>query len=84
MSIVPYLGDSAFDPNDIKAMSMALDDVCKTLNLADGAKAEREVIAERIIDLARRGERNPTALRDRVLQESGFGDGQNGHLWSGL
>ena len=51
MSITRFLnGDGVFDPNDIKAMSMALDDVCKTLNLVDGNPA-REVIAERIIAL---------------------------------
>lgn len=73
-AIIPFLGDGAFEPDDIKAMSMALDDVCRTLNLTDGAKAEREVIAERIIALARQGERSPTLLRDRVLREAGLGD----------
>jgi hypothetical protein len=32
--------------------------------------AAREVIAVRIIDLARAGERSPTRLRDRVLHEA--------------
>ena len=32
---------------------MALDDLCKTLNLTYGAKAARQVVAERIIELAR-------------------------------
>lgn len=69
-AILPFLKhDSAFDPNDIEAMSMALDDICKSLNLQDGP--ERVVIAERIVDLARRGVRNPMVLRDRVLHEAG-------------
>jgi hypothetical protein len=46
------------------------------------ATPSREVIAERIVELARQGERNPTVLRDRVLQKSGLGDGQNGHRWA--
>ena len=54
-TIIPYLRDSAFDPDDIQAMSMALDDVCMTLNLTDAAKAAREVIAERIIDACSNG-----------------------------
>ena len=84
-TIVPFLRDGVFEPHDIEAMSMALDDVCKTLNLSDDAKAEREVIAGRIIELARRGERSPTRLRDRVMQESGLPNGSNGHhRWSGL
>lgn len=74
-----------FEPKDIKAMSLALDDVCKELNLTDDKKAEREVIAERIIALTRRGERSPTRLRDRVLRESGFGTVVNGPgRWTGL
>jgi hypothetical protein len=67
----PFLrgGESVFDPKDITAMSMALDDVCKELSLGDDSAA-REVIAVRIIDLARAGERSPTRLRDRVLHEA--------------
>jgi hypothetical protein len=71
MSITPFLTDGAFDPRDIHAMSMALDDVCKALNLEKGNPA-RQVIAERIITLARNGERSPTLLRNRVLREAGF------------
>ena len=83
MSITPFLTDGAFDPNDIKAMSMALDDVCEALNLAVGNPA-REIIAERIIALARNGERSPTLLRDRVLREAAVdlappGGPLNGH-----
>lgn len=63
-------------------MLLALDDVCKALNFTDGKKAE---LAERIIALAQRGERTPTRLRDRVLQESGFGNVANGpRRWAGL
>ena len=61
--------DGVFDPEDITAMSMALDDICKELNLRDDSAA-REVMAVRIIDLAKSGERSPTRLRDRVLQEA--------------
>jgi hypothetical protein len=59
---------NVFDPNDIQAMSTALDDVCKSLNLHDGL--QREVVAERIVDLARGGIRSPTVLRDRVLSDA--------------
>jgi len=83
MTIIPFLKGGAFDPDDIKAMSMALDDVCKTLRLTDAENNEREVIAERIIELARQGERSPTVLRDRVLQEAS-GDGESNRRLSGL
>jgi hypothetical protein len=83
-AIIPYLRDRAFDPDDIKAMSLALDDVCNLLNLSEKAKAAREVIAERIIELARHGERSPTILRDRLLEESSLAEGLNGHRSSGM
>ena len=54
-------------------MSLALDDVCRVLKLQDDSPA-KEVIATRIIDLARRGERSPTRLRDRVLREAGLAE----------
>jgi hypothetical protein len=70
-TILPFLrgDDGVFDPKDIAAMSMALDDICKELGLRDNGSA-REVIAVRIIDLAKRGERSPTRLRDRVLHRA--------------
>ena len=78
-TIIPFLRDGAslrdsvFEPHDIKAMSMALDDVCAALKLRDDSAA-KEVIAARIIDLARRGERSPTRLRDRVLHQAGLAE----------
>ena len=68
-TILPFVKDGVFDQKDITAMSMALDDVCRLLNLRDDYSA-KEVIASRIIDLARAGERSPTRLRDRVLHEA--------------
>jgi hypothetical protein len=76
-TIIPFLRESLreslFEPDDTKAMSMALDDVCETLKLGDDSSA-KDVIAARIIDLARRGERSPTRLRDRVLHEAGLAE----------
>jgi hypothetical protein len=72
MTIVPFLGGSVFGPQDIQAMSAARDDVCKTLNLADEAKSERELLAKKIIALVRQGERNAALLRDRMLREMAY------------
>lgn len=68
-AIIPFLKNDAFVPNDITAMSKAFEDVCRELSVSD--LRSREVIATRIIELARRGERSPTRLRDRVLREAG-------------
>ena len=69
MTIVSFLEGRAFGPQDIQAMSTALEDVCKTLNLGDKAKREREYLAKKIITLAQQGERNAALLRDRMLKE---------------
>jgi len=70
-TILPFLrtGENVFDPKDVEAMSTALEDVCRALNL-NGDSSAREAVAVRIIDLANTGERNPTRLRDRVLHEA--------------
>jgi hypothetical protein len=68
-AIVPFLKGEAFDPDDISAMSMALNEVCVVLNVIGDATV-REVIATRIVELALRGERRSTALRDRVIAEA--------------
>jgi hypothetical protein len=93
-AILPYLRDAVFEQKDITAMSMALDDVCKALNILDGPA--REVIAERIIALAMTGERSPTLLRDRVIREAGLAEASSANIandgngtkrparWSGL
>jgi len=83
-SIRPFLRHGGvFDPTDIKAMSMALDDVCKVLNLPTSGSGEprRDIIAGRIIALAQAGERSPTRLRDRVLTEAS--SAQSSVPWSG-
>jgi hypothetical protein len=70
MPIRQYFNDhSAFDPDDVAAMSRALELACDALSVNGDARA-RETIAIRIIELARRGERNPTNLRDRVVAEA--------------
>jgi hypothetical protein len=72
--IIPFLNGAVFEPLDIQAMSMALNDVRKALDINGDATA-KEVIAIRIIELARRGERSPTQVRDRLLAEANGGTG---------
>jgi ABC-type hemin transport system substrate-binding protein len=76
MTIVPFLKDSVFGPQDIQSMSTALEDVCNILNVADEAKSQREQLAKKIITLARQERCNAALLRDRLLRE--IADGQDG------
>lgn len=70
MPIRRYLEEnSAFDPDAIKAMSEALERACAALHV-NGQLRDREVIAARIIDLARNGVIDSEALSDRVIAET--------------
>ena len=75
LSIAPFLDEeAAFDPQDLAAMSRALDDVCEALKLS-ASESAREIIAIRILELAQSGEKSPTRLRDRLLEEANSGSG---------
>jgi len=52
-------------------MSMALEEVCRVLRIGAGASRDREVVAIRIVELARRGELEYRRLVERVLKEAG-------------
>ena len=68
-NIIPFLPDSAFGPQEIQAMSLALDEVCISLGVPDGDNEARRVIAERIVALAKGGDCDAMHLRDRVIRE---------------
>jgi hypothetical protein len=65
------LSGGTFEPEDIQAMSLAFEEVCKALEIQPSATREREAVAVRIIELCRRGERSPAGLTERVLKEAG-------------
>ena len=70
MPIRRYLEDSAaFEPEAIEAMSKALEEACKALHI-NGQIQDREVVATRIIDLARNGVVDAKALSERVIAEA--------------
>ena len=71
MPIRSHLPDNnAFEPAAVAAMSRAFEEVCAALQVFAGDSKGREIVAARIIDLARAGVTDPAALRDRVLRES--------------
>ena len=86
-TIVPFLrNQSAFEPETVRAMSAAFDEVCRALDLNGDFRA-RETIAVRVIELARRGERDAIRLRDRVLREANGSvepTADPGQRWRGL
>ncbi len=73
-AILPFLrNDAVFEPEATAAMSVAFEEACRVLKLSHDAACEREAVAIRIIELARRGERDPIRLSERVLRDAGGG-----------
>ena len=60
MPITPILRGQAFDPVLVNAMGAALSKTCDALGLTE--RTEITLVAEKIIELAERGLRNPTAI----------------------
>ena len=50
-------------------MSRVFDDICAFLHIPHSADRARELIANRIIEIARQGEREAKCLRDRALRD---------------
>lgn len=70
MPIRRHLEDhAAFGPEAIKAMSEALERACAALHV-NGQLRDREIIAARIIDLARNGVVDAKVLSDRIVAET--------------
>ncbi len=67
--ITPFLRGQAFDPETIEAMGQALVTTCQTLGLSNRADAVSHLVAEKIIELAQRGIKDPTALHSVALKE---------------
>ena len=70
MPISQFLGDSKFDLETKRIMGLAFEMTRLALGLADrGDIANDELIAKRIIELAKAGELNPDVLCDAVVKE---------------
>ena len=69
MPIRPFMQPGAFDPEAIAAMSEAFEAALKELQDTGQPNVVREVIAQRIIQAARLGERDPARLRETALRK---------------
>ncbi len=64
------LAQSVFEPEDIHAMATAFELACADLHIFPRDELDRDVLATRIIDLARTGIIDAAALHMRVMAES--------------
>jgi hypothetical protein len=69
MPIRPYLAGQAFEPESIREMSLALENVCETLALRLADDANTRLVASKIIELAQRGVRDAPTLTAMTLKE---------------
>ena len=69
MPIRPHLDGHKFDSETIRVMGLAFEMALVALRLADRGDLANEVLARRIMDLAKAGERNPERLCEGVLHE---------------
>ena len=74
MPITPFLAHQAFEPEVIETMSAAFVAACEALHLKVGDDPTTRLVAEKVIELAQRGIRDPDALRTMTLKELDLSD----------
>jgi hypothetical protein len=67
VAIYRLLQNQAFEPDAIAAMTAAYEEAIRTLGLRDRSDPLTQLVAERIIEFAQRGERDPIRLRQYAL-----------------
>ena len=67
--LASQIGGGAFTPDEIDVMTTAYELACTELSIRDRTNAVCEVLAKKIIEIAKRGERDPQRMcRDAVAE----------------
>ena len=66
---VRFIGDASFTPEAITAMTTAFDEARMALGLSDKEDALAQMVARKIVEIAKRGERDPKRLCELALNE---------------
>jgi hypothetical protein len=69
MPIRPFLNGEQFDQETIRILGVAFEQVCIGLRIGDCDDGVRQAIANKIIELAKTGERNPDLPCERALED---------------
>jgi len=72
VSIRVLFQEAAFGPEVTQMMGEAFDLACQSLHDSGQPKTVQEVLAQRIIDFARRGIRDPRKLCEEALRSLGL------------
>jgi hypothetical protein len=70
--IIPLFDAAAFDPGTVKIISAAYERACRVLRDKGQPDIVNEVIAKRIIAMAKAGDRDVKRMSDRVLSDVGI------------
>jgi hypothetical protein len=65
--ITPFLREGSFDPETVRAMSLAFVNACQSLGLTDRTDSMTKIVALQIIEAASDGERDPVKLYEAVM-----------------
>ena len=69
MPIRQFLNDKWFDPETTRVLGVAFEMVCIALRTEGADDFVKQAIAEKIINLAKVGERNPDILCEQALSD---------------
>jgi hypothetical protein len=67
MAVYSLFRSKAFEPEALSTMTWAHAEACRALGLNDRNHGEAGAVAEKVIEFAQRGERDPIRLRESVL-----------------
>ena len=69
MPIRPFLNGEQFDQETLRSLGVAFEQVCIALRIGDCDDDVKQAIANKIIELAKTGERNPDLLCECALKD---------------
>ena len=72
MAIYRLLREASFGPDEISQMTAAYEQALQALKLVDRNDPITEILAKKIIEVARSGEHDPTQICSRAIQELGW------------
>ena len=72
MAIYRLVREASFGPDEIVRMTTAYEQAFKKLQLVDRTDPKTEVLAKKIIEVARSGERDPSKICDKAIEELGW------------
>ena len=61
--------EAAFEPEAVQAIAGAFEEACRKLGLAERTDPLRDIVASKVLEVARTGERDPVRLCERALKE---------------